>query len=131
VISGPYRRFIVIDPLQHASIVGVHFRPGCAAPVLGIPASELTDAHVDLEAVWGPAATDLRERLCEAATPAERFSVLEEALLARLRQSVSQHAAVLLALDAFEQPDTTVKVRDLAGRIGLSQRRFIQLFTSA
>src|SRR6186997_2426310 len=35
VVSGPYRSFLVIDPLQHASIIGVHFRPGRAVPVLG------------------------------------------------------------------------------------------------
>src|SRR5262249_10918268 len=30
----------------------------------------------------------------------------------------------------FEQADAAVKVRDLARRVGLSQRRFIQLFTT-
>src|SRR5262249_14981528 len=34
------------------------------------------------------------------------------------------------ALDAFEQADPAVKVRDLARRVGLSHRRFIQLFTA-
>lgn len=28
IVSGTYSRFFVIDPLQHASILGVHFRPG-------------------------------------------------------------------------------------------------------
>jgi transcriptional regulator GlxA family with amidase domain len=36
----------------------------------------------------------------------------------------------LVALDAFEQADAAVKVRDLARRVGLSQRQFIQRFTS-
>ncbi len=33
-----------------------------------------------------------------------------------------------IALDAFEQTNTTTRVRDLARRVDLSQRRFIQLF---
>src|SRR5262249_18201610 len=80
VVSGPYSKFFLIDPLQHASIIGVHFRPGRAVPVLGVPASELADAHVDLESVWGRTAAELRERLCTAAAPTKRFAVLEAVL---------------------------------------------------
>lgn len=127
VVSGPYRGCFLIDPLQHAAIVGVHFRPGRAVPVLGVPVSDLADAHTDLEALWGRKAVELRERLCEAATPTKRFAVLEEVLLQRLLQSSLWHGAIPVALNAFEQVD--VKVRDLATRVGLSQRRFIQLFT--
>ncbi len=130
VVSGPYSNFFLIDPLVHASIIGVYFRPGRAVPFLGVPASELADAHVDLEALWGPTAAELRERLCTAATPAKRFAVLEEVLLGRLRRSRPRHGAIPVALDAFEQADSAVKVRDLARRVGLSQRRFIQLFTA-
>jgi AraC-like DNA-binding protein len=130
VVSGPYSNFFLIDPLVHASIIGVHFRPGRAFPVLGVPASELADAHVDLETVWGPTAAELRERLCTPAAPARRFAVLEEVLLRRLRQPPARHGAVPVALDAFEQADAAVMVRDLARRVGLSQRRFIQLFTA-
>src|SRR5262245_35059689 len=130
VVSGPYRSFIVIDPLQHASIIGVHFRPGRAVPALGVPASELADAHVDLETLWGPTASALRERLCAAATPAKRFGVLEEVALGRLRQAPPRHGAIPVAPDASEQAAAALKVRDLAWRVGLSQRRFIQLFTA-
>lgn len=131
VVSGPYRSFLVIDPIQHASILGVHFRPGGAVPVLGVPASELADAHIDLETLWGQAALELRERLCAAATPAKRFALLEEVLRGRLlRRSRPRHGAIPLALDAFEQADEAVMVRDLARRANLSQRRFIQLFTT-
>lgn len=130
VVSGPYRDFFLIDPLQHASIIGVHFRPGRAVPILGVPASELADSHVDLESIWGPRAAELRERLCAASTPAKRFAVLEEVLLSRLRQSPPRFGAISVALYALEQADAGPKVRDLARRVGLSQRRFIQLFTA-
>src|SRR5262249_44342569 len=130
VVSGPYRNFFLIDPLVHASIIGVHFRPGRAVPVLGVAASELADAHVALESLWGPTAAELRERLCTAAAPAKRFAVLDEVLLRALRQPPPRHGAIPVALDAFEQADAAVKVRDLALQVGLSQRRFIQLFTA-
>src|SRR5215510_14442582 len=101
VVSGPYSNFFLIDPLRHASIIGVHFRPGRAVPVLGVPASSLADAHVDLASVWGRGAAELRERLGTAATPAKRFAVLEEVPLGRLRRSPPRHGAIPVALDAF------------------------------
>jgi AraC-like DNA-binding protein len=130
VVSGAYSEFFVINPLQHASILGVHFKPGGAFPFLGAPPGELADAHVDLETLWGPVARELRERLCSAATPTERFFLLEEALLSRLRRPPEHHGAVPVALDAFEPRGAVVRVRDVARCAGLSQRRFIQVFVA-
>src|SRR5262245_9500082 len=90
VVSGPYSRCLVIDPLQHAAIMGVHFRVGGAVPFLGVPAFEFADRHVDLRTLWGPAADELREQLCTATTPAQRFAVMEAALNARLRRPLEQ-----------------------------------------
>lgn len=129
VVSGAYSKIFVIDPVQHASILGVHFRPGGAFPFLGAPAGELADTHVDLATLWGPLAVQLRERLC-AATPAQRFSLLEEALVSRLRHPPERHGAVSVALDTFGQTGAEVRVRDVARRVGLSHRRFIQVFAA-
>lgn len=128
VVSGAYGEFLVIDPMQHASMIGVHFRPGGAAPFLGTAPGDLTDAHADLETLWGRSAIELRERLRAANTPAERFAVLEQMLVARLTRAPGRHRAVPIALVAFEQPE--VRVRDVAARVGLSQRRFIQVFAA-
>jgi AraC-like DNA-binding protein len=130
VVSGAYSRFFVIDPLVHASIIGVHFRPGGAYPFLGAPAGELADTHLDLETLWGQPAVELRERLCALATPTERFALLEKALVSRLFHPPEPHGAVLAALRLFEQTGADVRVHDVARRVGLSQRRFIQLFTT-
>jgi len=61
VVSGAYSSFFVIDPLVHASIIGVHFRPGGAFPFLDVPAGELADTHVNLADLWGPLASQLRD----------------------------------------------------------------------
>lgn len=64
LVSGPYSTIFVIDTLEDASVVAVHFKTGGAFPFLGLPAGELRDTHVDLETLWGMAAVELRERLC-------------------------------------------------------------------
>lgn len=131
VVSGPYRGCFIIDPLQHASIIGVHFRPGGAFPFFSSPAHELADTHLDLEMLWGRLATEVRERLCAAGTSAQRFSLLEETLLTRLRHPPpDRHRAVSIALEMVAQSGGGARVRDMASRIGLSQRRFIQVFAA-
>lgn len=129
VVSGPYSRFFGIDSRQHAAIIGVHFKPGGAFPVLGFPIDKLTDSHIDLESIWGRFAFELRERLCEATTPPQRFALLEAALLSRLSRPSRHHPAVAVALNCFENNWAEVSVRDLARRVDLSQRRFIRLFS--
>lgn len=128
VVSGAYQRYFSTDTRAHASIMGVHFRPGGAGAVLGVPPGALADRHVDLEELWGRSARDLRERLCAAATPAARFSVLECHLQSRLRDHRAGHDVVPFALEQLAQPGVTV--RDVARHASLSWRRLIEVFTA-
>src|SRR5262245_12651347 len=73
IVSGASGRGFAPDTAEEDFIIGVHFKPGGAFPFLGLPAGDLADTHVDLETLWGPSAGRLRERLCGARTPAERF----------------------------------------------------------
>ncbi|MCC2672322.1 MAG: hypothetical protein K0Q72_4794 [Armatimonadetes bacterium] len=132
LLSGAYSRYFVIDPHVHASIIGVHFRAGGAAPFLGLPAGEVADTHLDLEALWGKSALELREQLCLASDPQARFTLLEEALLARLPSAERNHHCVPAALQALDAAgDGELRVGEVARRLGLSNRRFIQVFTVA
>ena len=129
VISGTYAGAFVIDPTQHASMMGVHFRPGGAFPFFGAAVGELANSHLALKDLWGRSAIELSERLCSAATPQKRCRILEETLKARLRWS-TEHPAVSHALDIFGPAGVGDSVRAVATRVGLSQRRFIQIFTA-
>lgn len=127
MLSGPYGGSFAIDTENHASIMGVHFRPGGAFPFLDPPARDLADVHLDLEILWGRSVVELRERLCEAAGPEERFRLMEAALAAHVIRSLRHHGAVSIALQEFEQGGGS-SIRGLARKVGLSQRRFIQVF---
>src|SRR4051812_45030988 len=52
VVSGAYAGALDIDPMRHASMMGVHFRPGRAFPVLGAAVGELVNSHRALEELW-------------------------------------------------------------------------------
>jgi AraC-like DNA-binding protein len=129
-VSGAYScPFFVYDATQHKSMFGVHFRPGGAFPFLGIQPSEIADTHANLGDLWGRLALDLRERLYSAATACERFGVAEQILLSRLLLSRGSHAAVVTALKILGPSGTGAPVRDVAREVGLSHRRFVELFT--
>lgn len=130
VVSGPYSGCFLIDPLQHAAMMGVHFRPGGAKPFLRIPSHELADAHANLDVFWGKAAQELRERLCAANCCRQRFTILEDALVTRLSDSFQAHSAVAVALEMIDRTGGAARTRDMANRVDLSQRRFIQLFST-
>jgi AraC-like DNA-binding protein len=131
VVSGTYSAAFVVDAAQHAAMMGVHFRPGGAPPVLGVPSGVLADAHVDLAALWGETSTRrLRERLCGEMPPAARFHILEQALFDRLPAGRRVHPAVRLALARFGPDGRGSSVTDVLRESGLSHRRLLTLFSS-
>lgn len=126
--AGAYARPVFIDSRRH--VMGVHFKPGGAFRFLGIPAIELVDIHVDLNALWGSFASQLREQLCAVANPVQRFAILEKALVSRLKCTPKGHPAVREALAIFSKDAGKTKIRDLAAQLGLSQRYFIKVFSN-
>jgi len=126
ILAGAHSSYFVIDTAEQASVAGVHFLPGGAFPFLGLPADELQDRHVSLELLWGGLAGELRERLLAAPNPDARLVVMEQVLLARLRGPRERHPAVTWAISEFAQAPRPVQ--HVLGEIGLSERRFIELF---
>ncbi len=126
IVAGAHSSYFVIDTAEQTSVAGVHFLPGGAFPFLGVPAGELQDRHVSLELLWGGFARELRERLLAAPDPDMRLAILEQVLLIRLREPAERHPAVAWAVGEFAQASRPV--RDLVSQIGLSERRFIELF---
>jgi AraC-like DNA-binding protein len=127
-VSGPRSEFAVLETSRPFSAIGVHFKPGGGFPFFGIPGSGLHNSAVPLDAVWSRSASSIRDRLWEATTPAERFRVLERALLDRVQGRLNRHPGVRYALSAFDQSNGACAVNDVVDRLGLSPRRFIDVF---
>jgi AraC-like DNA-binding protein len=126
--SGARSSSIVLNTTRPLTLLGVGFKPGGGFPFFPCPAGELQDASVALDTLWGPTANSLREQLLEAATPPERFAILEEHLLKRLRNGPERHPAVRYALHAFQTAPSAVTVASVVERTGLSPRKLIEVF---
>ncbi|HET9281640.1 MAG TPA: helix-turn-helix transcriptional regulator [Candidatus Angelobacter sp.] len=130
LLCGPHSSFFVIDTAQQASVIGVHFKPGGAFPFFKMPAGELHNLHISLEDLWGHEAGLLRERLLEAPTPQKKLQVLEARLLEQAFKPLERHRAVDCALGLFRNIHTAPAMAELADEIGISSRRFIELFSN-
>jgi hypothetical protein len=78
--------------------------------------------------VWDGYAASVRDRLWEANTAKNRFQILEEALLLKARHGFDRHPAVRYALDVFDRSNGARAVSDVVQRIGISSRRFWEVF---
>ncbi len=128
VVAGAHSECAVIDTAEQASVIGVQFKPGGAAPFLGLPAHELRNTHVSMDALWGTMSAGLRNQLLEARTPGAKFRLLEKTLLAQAGGSLTPHPAVEYALQEFQNNPGLRTISSVTDHIGLSPRRFIQVF---
>ncbi len=130
VLVGAHSKFFVIDTAEQTTVIGVHFKPGGAFPFFKLPVGELQDRHVGLDTLWGLKAVELRDRLLEAPTPDAKFSILERVLLEQAAKPLGRHPAVAFALMRFGAVQHPQSVADVTGQIGLSSRRFIDVFNN-
>lgn len=128
MICGPHSEFFVIDSSRDESTLGVHFKPGGAFPFLKLPAGELHNTHVSLDMLWGAETAELHDRLLEAKNAGARFRILEQFLMAQIPQSSTPHPAVAFALEEFKNVPHERTISEVTSQIGLSQRRFIEVF---
>ncbi len=128
ILVGVQSEFFVIDTAQQMSVIGVHFKPGGAFPFFKLPAGEFHNQHLSLDLVWGTSAYELRDRLLEAPAPEAKFRILEESLLARASKPLLRHPAVNFALNEFGDLRRAGSIAQVTSQIGLSSRRFIDIF---
>jgi AraC-like DNA-binding protein len=132
-VVGARSTYEIIDNTDLACLIGLVFRPGGFAALVGAPADLFANRFVDLEDVWGVEARRLRDRLGEISTPGGRLACLEEFLSGKLtagrrRTALDDHPAVGFALDQFGRVPSAVSVAQVARSTGWSARRFSQLF---
>jgi AraC-like DNA-binding protein len=128
LVSGTSTRSVLVDPRQRKSVIGVHFRPGGAFPFLGISPSEIIDSQVGLEDLWGCTGRSLREQLSETVSPSDRFRLIQAELLRRLCRARPGHPAARAGVRALSAGGNGPRVAEVATLVGLSHRRFIEVF---
>ena len=126
-LTGSHTASYVSEMAADEPAMAVHFRPGGAFPFLGVPLSDLENAHVGLDQIWGRAGIELHERLIDTPTMAAQFSILENFLLSRPWSSARRHPCVAAVLAAIED-NPSIRMADIRDLVGMSTKRLIALF---
>ncbi len=127
-LCGAQAGHFAIDAHQ-PKIMGVHFLPGGGYPFLGPAAHEFNNSHISLEDVWGRDAERLHQRLVQAPTPEDKFDILLAELIRIAPRTFELDPAVAFALHAFERCPHRVSVGATARAAGISDKKFIRLFS--
>ncbi|HEX4022506.1 MAG TPA: helix-turn-helix domain-containing protein [Acidobacteriaceae bacterium] len=128
VFSGARSDCFVIDANQQERVIGIQFLPGGAFPFFRMPVSEMEGASVSLDDLWPRQAAEIREQLLAAPDVDTMLYTLERCLLQRFVRPPELHDAVTFALRHIGGSATIGKIAAITDRIGLSSRRFIQVF---
>lgn len=130
VLCGLRQEPVVLDLKFQHDDVGVHFKPGGAAAVLGVPVDELRPAHVPFGDVLGREAETLRDALGSTHDLVARFRILERFLTRRLEKSRyrDEDAGVRVALSALERSAGSATVETILGRLGWTGKKLAGRF---
>lgn len=130
IFSGPHSIPFVIPPTADRRFIGVHFGPGGAFPFLPMPLEELRNQHVELDALFGNEARELRDLLLSVGSVAGQFAILERFLFRQLVKSRAHHRAVAFALRRFRSIGQPLRrIGELRRDVGLSERHFSRVFS--
>jgi AraC-like DNA-binding protein len=115
--------------VERAAMIGAYFHAGQLAFFTPVAVHELTNRIVDLEDLWGPAASALPMRLAEMNEVA-RIEALESLLIRRIRNRTGLNTTVdVLGLAASVlESRGQVTVEDLAFNAGVSRQHLTRVF---
>jgi AraC-like DNA-binding protein len=129
LVAGPQTRFLTRPFAPPFTAVGVRFHPGAAAVALGVPPSELRDAHVPFDAIDARLASLLDARLAPAQSSAEALTTLGALLAERCVELERPDALVRAVVAALAHG--RIRVSGLAEAAGISERQLQRRFRAA
>lgn len=129
-IVGPLTEPRVETLEPGSTVVGLRFRPGAAAALLGAPSSEFVDVTVDAAAVWGSAAVRAGERVAEAADPDDAAAAVQELVHGRVAGAAGMDPLVVEAVRRLMPGRRTPDLRSLWSSLSVSERSFRRLCRS-
>ena len=129
--TGVWTRRFVVEYPAWVRVVGVHFKPWGMSPFVDMPASELRDRSVPVDAVWQRSLDRIRNHIGGIASATEMLRVLEAELRARLAKAPSRGLDLVLSTGGrLETSHGAVPVGALTDAAGVSGTHLATQFKS-
>jgi AraC-like DNA-binding protein len=120
---GPLTRSVTEVLAPGSTVIGLRFRPGAAAGVLGVPAAELADVTVEAGELWGSAARESGERVAAAASDRSAVEALQGLVVGRLADADRPDPLVAEGVRRL-MPWRAGEIGPLGAELCVSQRQF-------
>jgi AraC-like DNA-binding protein len=125
---GTMTRPVLGELRGQVSLLGIRFRAGALTPLVGVPATELTDAVVALDAVWRDAAS-VRDAVASASA-VERIPRLVAILRRRLEAQRPRDPVVAAADARLRESQGRADIAALLRDLGVGARRLQRLYAT-
>jgi AraC-like DNA-binding protein len=129
-VAGLDDTFSMVDSTGTGLAIQVDFTPIGARRLLQLPLQLVSHRTTGITDLWGTQADRLLEQLFETRDWGNRFAVLDEFLLARIRRSVGVPPEVVWAWRQLEHSAGGVPVQQIADSLAWSRKRLIRAFRS-
>jgi AraC-like DNA-binding protein len=130
-VNGPRTRALVKKATGLARAVMFQFKPGHSAPLLGVAAHTLTDQKVQLEDLWGHAASELAQDLLAAPGLTDMMDRLSRAFSSRVPPTFEPASARIARQAVRLIEGGELRVDHVAERLGVTPRHLRRVFTES
>jgi AraC-like DNA-binding protein len=127
--SGLHERAILIESLDGTHLVSARLHPLGALRLLGPAIAKLVNSVVDLEALLGPPARELRALLLATDSTEQRFAHLERFLERRVSPRAVPSAIVGEAARRIEDAHGNLRIASIPVDLGVSRKQLWLRFT--
>jgi AraC-like DNA-binding protein len=122
------RRFLLEYPAR-VRLVGVHFKPWGTSPFVDLPATELRDRWLPVDAVWRRSVERIRNQVGDTGSAADALRVVEAELRSRLAEAPPRGLDLVLHTGRrLATSYGTVPVGALTGSAGVSSTHLAAQF---
>jgi len=122
LVGGLHSRPALIGHPGRQAGVQIALRPLAARGLFGLPAGELSHRDVPGEALLGPLAAELHDRVHSAADWEQRFAAVDSVLLRVLRPERGVRSEIVHAWATLERSNGGIRIAELADEVGFSPR---------
>jgi AraC-like DNA-binding protein len=130
-VAGVTDHPVTVEHRGSARCLQIDLSPLAARRLFGLPLSELANACVALDVLFGPAADEFVERIAGALSWEDRFTMVDAAMSARLADTEPVDPGVEWALHSLAGSGGSTPIGRLARELGWSHRRLISRFRDA
>lgn len=122
---------VLVGHAGSAHCLQIDLTPLGARRILGVPLSELANRSVPIEAVLGPGAAAVVQRIGETPCWADRFALVDATLRRRLGDAPDIDRGLAWSLSRITASGGRIAIGPLAAELGWSHRRLINRYRDA